>query len=93
MLISFVHKEECVLCDEAWETLQKVQKDYDFTVERIDIKSDAEAYERWWQDIPVILINGEEHAHWFLKEAEFRAALDEAKNQSLLPKTNRSPKG
>ncbi len=76
MLITFVRKDDCTLCVEAWETLERVREDIDFDVEIINIQSDEEAYERWWQDIPVILINGEEHAHWFLKEDSFRAALE-----------------
>lgn len=75
MQVTFMHKDACTLCDEAWETLERVAKDIDFDVVRVNILEDEEAYERWWQDIPVILINGEEHAHWFLKEAEFRDAL------------------
>ena len=50
----------CHLCDEAKAAIQNAGCSERFTLEEINIESDAELLRKYKYDIPVILINGEE---------------------------------
>jgi hypothetical protein len=40
-----------------------------------DITRDAALYDRYWEQIPVVLVDGEQHTFWRVDEARLRAAL------------------
>jgi len=42
------------------------------------IQDDPALYDLWWEKIPVVLIDGELHAHWRLSADRLRSALEEA---------------
>ena len=50
----------CHLCDEAKTVIQNAGCSDRFTLEEINIESDAELLRKYKYDIPVILIDGEE---------------------------------
>ncbi|GMM95771.1 glutaredoxin family protein [Microbacterium luteum] len=75
--ITLIGKPECHLCDVAREVVDLVvaESGRDVVIEERSILDDAELYARWWEKIPVVLIDGEFHAHWRVSADRLRAAL------------------
>ena len=75
--ITLIGKLECHLCDVAREVVDLVvaESGRDVVIEERSILDDAELYARWWEKIPVVLIDGEFHAHWRVSADRLRAAL------------------
>ena len=82
--LTLIGKPDCHLCDVAGEVVEAVIAELpDAVAERLEIveKSivdDPALYERWWEKIPVVLIDGELHAHWRVSPDRLRQALEEA---------------
>ncbi|MAB19730.1 MAG: thioredoxin family protein [Microbacterium sp.] len=75
--ITLIGKPECHLCDVAREVVDLVvaESGQDVVIEERSILDDADLYARWWEKIPVVLIDGEFHAHWRVSADRLRAAL------------------
>ena len=73
--ITLLGKPGCHLCDDARDVIQRVADDLEVTWEELDITSDPELQERWWDQIPVTLVDGVQHDFWRVDEARLRAAL------------------
>ena len=39
------------------------------------ILDEPELHERYWEKIPVVLLNGAEHAHWHVEPDKLRIAI------------------
>lgn len=82
--LTLIGKPDCHLCDVASEIIDAVVAELpDAAAERIEIvessiQDDPALYELWWEKIPVVLIDGEMHAHWRLSPDRLRHALEEA---------------
>lgn len=82
--LTLIGKADCHLCDVAGDVIDAVVAELpDAAAERLEIvkrsiADDAALYEKWWEKIPVILIDGELHAHWRVSPERLRAALEEA---------------
>ena len=82
--LTLIGKPDCHLCDVASEIIDTVIADLpDAAAESIEvveasIQDDPALYELWWEKIPVVLIDGELHAHWRLSADRLRSALEEA---------------
>lgn len=82
--LTLIGKPDCHLCDVASEIIDAVVAELpDAAAERIQIveasiQEDPALYELWWEKIPVVLIDGELHAHWRLSADRLRHALEEA---------------
>lgn len=82
--LTLIGKPDCHLCDVASEIIDAVVAELpDAAAERIEIveasiQEDPALYELWWEKIPVVLIDGELHAHWRLSPDRLRHALEEA---------------
>jgi len=68
----------CHLCEEAKQVIENAQCATEYTLEEIDIESDAALLRRYAYDIPVITINGEESFRHKVTVDEFRRRLAEA---------------
>ncbi len=75
MKVTLYTKEGCELCQEAQETLRRLQKTIDFTIDLVYIEEDPEAYSRYRDRVPVIAIDGVEAASVPLDERCLRALL------------------
>jgi hypothetical protein len=53
----------------------QIQSDFDFTIEIIYIDKNVELEEKYGEQVPVIMIDGEIHDFFKLNEARFRKAL------------------
>lgn len=60
-LVTFITKDGgCGLCDDAWEEIESAQDYADFDLEIVKIQKGDRLYEKYWDKIPVILVNGKE---------------------------------
>lgn len=82
--LTIIGKPDCHLCDVASEVVDAVVAELPESVaDRIDIETasiadDPALYELWWEKIPVVLIDGDVHAHWRVSPDRLSAALKEA---------------
>jgi predicted thioredoxin/glutaredoxin len=82
--LTLIGKPDCHLCDVASEIIDTVIAEMpDAAAENIEIveasiQEDPALYDLWWEKIPVVLIDGELHAHWRLSADRLRSALEEA---------------
>lgn len=79
--LTLIGKPGCHLCDVAEQIIETVVADLPADVadgvqiEQASIADDTALYEKWWEKIPVVLIDGELHAHWRVSADRLRAAL------------------
>ena len=69
----------CHLCEEAKKVIEASGYREEYTLEEINIESDAELLRRYRYDIPVITINGEEAFRHRLTADGFRQRLEETR--------------
>ena len=78
--LTLIGKPDCHLCDVAQGVIDGVLAELDdrmvVTVEKRSILDDPQLYEKYWEKIPVLLIDGREHAHWHVDAAQLRTALE-----------------
>jgi glutaredoxin len=74
-LVTLVRKPGCHLCDDAQAVVEKVCAELGVPWERKDITEDRELYERYWEQIPVVLVDGSQHTFWRVNEDRLRKAL------------------
>ena len=81
MIVSeLVSKQDCHLCDRAKDVLLKVQKLHPFELKEIKIKAGDKYFERYKEQIPVVLINNEIA---FLYEVSEQALISKLKQCSV----------
>jgi hypothetical protein len=76
--LTLIGKPECHLCDVAHEIIDRVADGVgrqSVVVEQLSILDDPALYDRYWEQIPVLLVNGVEHAHWRIDPDRLRAAI------------------
>jgi len=79
--LTLIGKPDCHLCDVAEQIVESVVDDLPvevadrITIEQASIADDTELFSTWWEKIPVVLIDGELHAHWRVSADRLRAAL------------------
>ncbi|WP_336209756.1 glutaredoxin family protein [Nonomuraea sp. LPB2021202275-12-8] len=73
--ITLLGKPGCHLCEDAREIIVRVAGELGVPWEEIDIDSSDELRERYWEMIPVTLIDGVQHDFWRVSEDRLRAAL------------------
>ena len=77
--LTLIGKPDCHLCDVAQGVIDEVLDNLDdgtvVNVEKRSILDDPQLYEKYWEKIPVVLIDGHEHAHWRVNAATLRTAL------------------
>ncbi|MEV7182904.1 glutaredoxin family protein [Kitasatospora sp. NPDC101235] len=73
--VTLVGKPGCHLCDEAREVILRVTGELGASFEERDITQDEELYRRYWEQIPVTLIDGRQHDFWRVDERRLRTAL------------------
>lgn len=79
--LTLIGKPDCHLCEVAEAVVDSVVAELaDAAAGRIEIveqsiDDDPALYDRWWEKIPVVLIDGELHAHWRISPERLRDAL------------------
>ena len=74
--VTLIGKPGCHLCDEAREVIARVTGDLGVGWTERSILDDPDLRERYWEQIPVTLVDGRQHDYWRVDEARLRAALD-----------------
>lgn len=73
--VTLLSKPGCHLCDDARLVVAAVCGDLGVGWEERDITLDPAEQARYWEEIPVVLIDGRRHAYWTVEESRLRAAL------------------
>jgi Glutaredoxin-like domain (DUF836) len=73
--ITLIGRPGCHLCDDARTVVTRVAADLGAAVEELDITQDQELHHRYWEQIPVVLVDGAQHDFWRVDEARLRRAL------------------
>ncbi|GEC75932.1 glutaredoxin family protein [Microbacterium maritypicum] len=94
--LTLIGKPDCHLCDVASDVIDAVVAELpDAAAEQIEIveasiQDDPALYELWWEKIPVVLIDGELHAHWRVAPDRLRDALEDSLRADALTGTKES---
>jgi hypothetical protein len=73
--ITLIGKSGCHLCDDARAIVERVATDLAVGWIELDITADAALAERYWEQTPFGLVDGDHHDFWRVDEARLRAAL------------------
>ncbi|MBQ1092309.1 glutaredoxin family protein [Streptomyces sp. B93] len=76
-LVTLIRKPGCHLCDDAQAVIEKVCGDLSVPWEEKDITQDPRLHDAYWEQIPVVLVDGEQHTFWRVNEERLRKALTE----------------
>ncbi|MEV4675325.1 glutaredoxin family protein [Actinomadura geliboluensis] len=75
IMITLLGKPGCHLCDDARAVIERVAGELGVAWEERDITKSEADYERYWEQIPVTLVNGVQHDFWRVDEDRLRAAV------------------
>lgn len=73
--VMLVGKPGCHLCDEAREVVAKVCAQQGVDWVEVSILDDPDLADRYWERIPVTLVDGVEHDFWRVDPERLRSAL------------------
>lgn len=65
----------CHLCDDARAVIDRVCAELDVAWTEVDISTDPDLLARYWEQIPVTLVDGGQHDFWRVDGARLRSAL------------------
>ena len=74
-VVTLIGKPGCHLCDDAQVVIEKVCAETGASWEKKDITEDEELHRKYWEQIPVVLVDGEQHDFWRVQEERLRRAL------------------
>ncbi|MFE0703964.1 glutaredoxin family protein [Streptomyces sp. NPDC058872] len=75
-LVTLIGKPGCHLCDDARGVIAAVCAETGASWEEKDITRDEELHRAYWEQIPVVLVDGEQHTFWRVDAGRLRRALD-----------------
>lgn len=73
--VTLLGKPGCHLCDQARAVIVKVTAELGVGWEERSILDDPALYDRYWEQVPVTLVDGKQHDYWGVEESRLRAAL------------------
>ena len=77
--ITLIGKPECHLCDDARAVVTEVaEQSVDVVVEEVALDDNPLWEELYGELIPVVLVNGAEHAHWRVDKDKLAGAINNA---------------
>jgi glutaredoxin len=83
--ITLVGRAGCHLCDAAREVVARVADDTGAGWAEVDVDTAADLDDavraRWSEQVPVVLVDGEQHDFWRVDEQRLRDALDPARRR------------
>ncbi|GHF31932.1 glutaredoxin family protein [Streptomyces griseoluteus] len=74
-LVTLIRKPGCHLCDDAQAVIEKVCGELGVSWEGRDTTEDRALHDQYWEQIPVVLVDGEQHTFWRVDEGRLRRAL------------------
>jgi len=80
IVLTLIGKPGCHLCDDAEVAVQSVLDDFSGVVslQKVNILDDSELFDKYSEQIPVLLINGQIHNYWRIDTERLREALAKA---------------
>jgi Glutaredoxin-like domain (DUF836) len=73
--ITLIGKPGCHLCDDARAVVSRVALDLAVDWVELDVNQDPQLAEKYWEKIPVVLVDGSPHDFWRVDERRLRAAI------------------
>jgi Glutaredoxin-like domain (DUF836) len=73
--VTLIGKPGCHLCDEARAVVARVTAELGETFVELSTLDHPDLHARYWEQIPVTLVDGEPHDFWRVSEPRLRAAL------------------
>jgi Glutaredoxin-like domain (DUF836) len=73
--ITLIGKPGCHLCDAAREVVARVAADTGAGLCELSINDHPDLATRYWEQIPVVLVDGAQHDFWRVDEQRLRRAL------------------
>jgi len=73
--VVLVTRDGCTLCAQAEPVVARAAADAGVPLEVRDVDADVDDHARWSDKVPVVLLDGVEHAYWTVDEAVLRRAL------------------
>jgi len=73
--VSIYSRSNCHLCEVAFGILEGMREELKFEVKKILIDESPELEEKYGEQVPVILINGEPHDFFRVDPERFRLAI------------------
>lgn len=73
--ITLLARSDCHLCDAAVEVIRRVAAELGTGWEPVDVDGDPRLRAEYGDRVPVVLIDGIEHASFSVQEQQLRAAL------------------
>lgn len=77
--VTLIGKPGCHLCDDARAAIERVLAGLppaaSVSLDEKSILDDDALYAQYWEQIPVVLIDGEQHTFWRVDEQRLAAAL------------------
>ncbi len=74
--VSVYTRAGCHLCEEALRVVAAVCKECGESFAQIDIDLDADLVARFTDEVPVVFVDGRQHAFWHVDAGRLRAALN-----------------
>ena len=74
-LVTLIRKPGCHLCDDAEAVIEKVCDELGVPWDRKDITEDKALHDQYWEQIPVVLVDGRQHTFWRVDEGRLRKEL------------------
>ena len=74
--IEILTKNDCCLCEDAKEIVERVLPAFPVTLKMIDIESNSDLFEKYKEKIPVVRINGKENFVYKVNEITLRKKLE-----------------
>jgi glutaredoxin len=73
--MTLIGKPGCHLCDDARAVIERVAADTEIGWTEVSILDDEQLAQEYGEQIPVLLIDGQQHTFWRVDEQRLRAAL------------------
>ncbi|HET8614783.1 MAG TPA: glutaredoxin family protein [Actinomycetales bacterium] len=73
--VVLVGRQGCHLCDEARDVVRRVADETSTSWTEVDVDADPELLRRYSDQVPVVLVDGQQHDFWRVDEQRLRAAL------------------
>jgi glutaredoxin len=73
--VTLLGRPGCHLCEDARAVIEQVTAELGESFVEIDITSDPELLDKYWEQIPVTLIDGKQHDFFWVDADRLRRAL------------------
>ncbi len=73
--VTLVTRAGCHLCEQAEPVVERAARDAGAAYEVLDVDADPDLLARHSDRVPVVLLDGVEHAYWQVDETALRRAL------------------